>query len=146
MSRPLERRLVVSCPVAAAFAIFTARVDEWWPRSHRKLQDATLCFELKAGGRFFEKTAGGDEADLGAVVRWEPPHRLTYRWYPGVVSGATEVDVRFSEVEGGTLVEITHSEGDSALGTEWPVRVQRFDGAWSQVLPAYAEFVTRNEP
>ena len=45
--------------------------------------------------------------------------------------------VRFTPVGEHTEVEVLHAEGTSALGDEWPARVQRFDRAWAHVLPIY---------
>lgn len=141
MSAPLERSLTVRCSVEHAFDTFTARVDLWWPPGHRRLDGSRLAIESRVGGRFFERDDRGEEALLGEVVRWEPPHRLTYTWYPGARVGPTLVDVRFVAEGAATRVEVTHSEGDAALGDEWPTRVARFERAWARVLPAFERCV-----
>ena len=138
MPDPIRHTIDVRCPVAHAFAVFTERVDLWWPPSHRRSADGTLTMECRVGGRFVERTESGEEHLLGEITRWEPPHRLVYTWYPGAITGPTLVEVRFVEHEGHTRVEVEHAEGDAAMGEQWPTRAQKFDAAWGEVLPAFA--------
>lgn len=141
MSEPLRRTVRVRCPLAHAFDVFTSRLDLWWPPKHRRFAASRLFLEAREGGRFFERSASGEEVRLGEVLRCEPPHRITYSWYPGAVQGPTEVDVRFTEDGEHTVVEVIHSEGQSALGEAWPQRVELFGRAWAHVLPAFAGFL-----
>ena len=138
MSEPIRRAINVRCPVAHAFAVFTERLDLWWPPSHRRSPAGTLSMEGRVGGRFVERTESGEEHLLGEVMHWEPPHRLAYTWYPGAIERPTLVQIRFVEHDGHTRVEVEHAEGDAALGEQWPVRAQKFNDAWSEVLPALA--------
>lgn len=128
-------------PVALAFEAFTDRVDDWWPASHRKFKASTLRFEKRAGGRFFETSSDGEEAVFGEVRCWEPPHRLSYGWWPGAGAGPTEVDVRFFAEGSGTRVEVTHSEGQSGLGIQWTERAELFHRGWDAVLRAFTKHV-----
>lgn len=141
MNEPLKRSVRVRCPVDHAFAVFTDRIDLWWPSSHRMLTDSRLRMEARVGGRFFERTNAGDEKKLGEVVRWEPPHRVTYTWYPGAISAPTEVDVSFTPDGDFTVVDVTHAEGDSRLGEAWNQRVVKFASAWTEVLPAFVNYL-----
>ena len=78
---------------------------------------------------------------MGRVIEWSPPERLVYQWYPG--SGAshpTEVQVDFSTTETGSLVTITHREGESNLGERWPKVVVRYARAWGEVLPRFVAY------
>lgn len=143
MSEPLRRTVRVRCPVSHAFEVFTARLDLWWPPGHRRFGTSQLFLEARVGGRFFERSATGEEARLGEVIRCEPPHRITYTWYPGAISGPTEVDVRFTDEGAHTVVEVTHSEGQSQLGDAWPQRVTLFGRAWGHVLPAFVDFLNQ---
>jgi hypothetical protein len=101
--------------------------------------------EAGVGGRFYQRDETGEEARLGEVTRWDPPARVTYTWYPGAIEGPTEVDVQFSRDGEHTLVDVTHAEGDSQMGTAWTGRAKKFDRAWDDVLPAFAEFVTTEQ-
>lgn len=141
MSEPIERKVQVRCSLAHAFAVFTDRIDLWWPPGHRKAADSKIELEPKIGGRFVERNPSGDDRVLGHVVVFEPPHRLTYTWVPGAVSEPTSVEVRFSDQGDHTLVEVTHSEGDAAMGAAWPHRVKIFTNAWTEVLGRLVEFI-----
>jgi uncharacterized protein YndB with AHSA1/START domain len=138
MGEPLRRTIEVRCSLERAFAVFTGELDVWWPAGHRRNPGSRLFIEPRAGGRFVERTAAGDEIVLGEVVAWEPPRRLVYTWYPGADDRPTTVEVRFTAAAGVTRVEVIHAEGDSGLGDRWPERVGRFERAWSVVLPAFA--------
>lgn len=141
MSAPIRRQVRVRCSQAHAFAVFTGRTDLWWPPSHRQLRGSQIRMEEGVGGRFYERTEGGDERRLGEVTRWEPPHRVTYTWYPGSVTGPTEVDVRFSRDGEQTVVDVIHAEGDSRLGAAWSQHAQKYRNAWAEVLPALTRFI-----
>ena len=49
--------------------------------------------------------------------------------------------VNFMQEPDAVLVTVTHAEGESGLGAEWPTRALRFSGNWDKVLPAFAEFL-----
>ena len=68
---PLEKEIRVACSREHAFAVFTSRIDVWWPRGHRRFGESELRLEPFVGGRFFERAANGEEFDLGAVRIWE---------------------------------------------------------------------------
>ncbi|MEM8588504.1 MAG: SRPBCC domain-containing protein [Pseudomonadota bacterium] len=146
MSVPLRRSVRLPCGIDRAFEVFTSQVDAWWPPGHRRFENSMLVFETKAGGRFYERSAAGEEADLGAVQICDPPRRLVYSWRPGSLTEPTRVDVRFSQDGGATLVEITHEEAGAALGDLWRDRVQIFDRSWSTVLAALAAYIADHPP
>ncbi len=141
MNEALKRSVRVRCPIDHAFAVFTDRIDLWWPSSHRMLDNSRLQMEARPGGRFYERTSAGDEKNLGEVLVWQPPHRVTYTWYPGAVDGPTQVDVQFTPDGDFTVVDVTHAEGDSRLGELWQQRVKKFASAWSDVLPAFVTYL-----
>ena len=81
----------------------------------------------------------GDEHDWGAVLEWEPPRRLVYRWHLRQErADATEVEIRFASQPGGegTTVEIEH-RGWERLGERGPQRRERNERGWGGLLPAY---------
>lgn len=141
MNTPVCHTIRVRCPLDHAFRTFTDRIDLWWPPGHRKLAGSRIT--LEAGGRFLERGADGTENLLGDVVRWEPPHRLTYTWRPGAPAGfATEVDVQFTAEGDQTRVDVVHREGESGLGEVWPTRARLFDASWTTVLAAYSTLLS----
>src|SRR4051794_40483160 len=109
---PVRARTTVHCAPEVAFAAFTERFAEWWPvAGHSVGEDrvATVVFEGRAGGRLFERWHDGHEADWGEVVAWEPPVRIVFTWRPNPTDAATEVEVRFSALEGAlTRIELEH--------------------------------------
>ena len=140
MSDPLRKSIRVRCAVAHAFDVFTRQVDLWWPPGHRRFDDSLIRLEPVVGGRFWERASNGDEFELGEVVSCDPPKTITYTWNPGKGAGPTLVSVSFAADRTGTLVEITHSEGDSELADLWKERVALFERGWNLVLPAFAAF------
>jgi uncharacterized protein YndB with AHSA1/START domain len=123
--------VVVSIEVAAdpqlAFDVFTADIDAWWLRGpqhrFRAPWDGTLRFEPGPAGRLIEQYADGSAFVIGRVVRWEPGRRLLLSWRLPNFAGAeaTEVDVRFEPIDGGTRVSVEH-RGWDGLRDGHPVR------------------------
>ncbi|MGF1467353.1 MAG: SRPBCC domain-containing protein [Sandaracinaceae bacterium] len=140
MSEPLRKTLRVRCGQERAFRVFTAQLDRWWPPDHRRLPGSRLELEGRVGGRFVER-AGDREVEHGRVLRWEPPTRLTYSWFPGGGTGPTEVDVRFVGEGDHTRVEVVHAEARSGLSDAWPERVAVFARNWAAVLDGYVQAV-----
>lgn len=145
MNEPVVKGIRVECPIHDAFQTFTARIDLWWPIAHRRFRDSVMVLEPWAGGGFFEKSQDGQEVRLGDVLSIEPPHSLVYTWFPGAVAKPTLVQVSFVEGPDAVMVTVTHSEGGSLLGEEWPKRAVRFAKSWEEVLPAFAEFLASEE-
>ena len=117
---PIQMSVTVPLAPPEAFELFTARFAEWWPLpSHSLSEDrADACYiEPFAGGRVYERSLDGDEHLWGNVLAFEPPHRVAMTWHPGG-GPATEVEVRFTAADDGTLVELEHRGweifGDSA--------------------------------
>jgi uncharacterized protein YndB with AHSA1/START domain len=81
--------------------------------------------DLRLGGRYqFEGNAGGE------ILRCEAPQRLTVSWVMGdAPPDSSEVDVRLTEVEGSTELELVHTAvvdpalfgtfGPGAVGVGW---------------------------
>ena len=117
---PIERELVVRCPVGRAFEVFTDRIGEWWPlathsiaaESGRVAVEVTL--EGRAGGRLYETQADGTECAWGTVITWDPPRRLMIEWRVNPARPPTEIDVRFAPHTDGTLVTLVHAGWDDA--------------------------------
>ncbi len=139
-SGALEKRVVVRCTVERAFAVFTARIDSWWPPGHRRFESSVLAIEPRVGGRFVERSASGEESDLGEVRAWEPPRRVSYTWTPGSRTGTTEVEVTFTAQGEHTLVRVIHREGTS---DSWGATLGRFERSWGVVLDALASAAER---
>jgi uncharacterized protein YndB with AHSA1/START domain len=141
---PVRRSVVVPADPARAFRRFTEEIASWWPLATHSVGEGrseTVAFECREGGRIYERTADGERVPWGTVTRWEPSRRVAFTWHPGEApSDPTDVDVRFSQVEGGTLVELDHS-GWERLGAGWEERRRDYDSGWKGVLARYAESV-----
>jgi hypothetical protein len=100
-----------------AFETFTD-MTAWWPRKEHQLSEKPLAgviIEPRAGGRWFERDVDGGECDWGFVTAWEPPARVLLAWHLGPdwkfnpdPAKATEIEVRFTPQDDGTLVELEH--------------------------------------
>ncbi|MEZ4320108.1 MAG: SRPBCC domain-containing protein [Myxococcota bacterium] len=136
---PVRQSVFVRCPVEHAFTVFTERIDGWWPASHRRLQGSRIALEpLGTGGTLVEH-ADGEALEIGFVTEWNPPASVTLGWRLGAPTGlATSVTISFAEREGGTLVEVVHSDGTPPL-PDFPATAVLFTKAWAHVLAAFEE-------
>lgn len=137
---PIRKQLKVSLPVAKAFELFTAGIGKWWPLATHSVGEAqaeTCFFEGWTGGRIVEVLRDGSQSEWGRVLTWEPPDRVSFHWYPGrMPDTAQEVTVTFSEIPGGTLVELVHV-GWETLGEQALARRTGYDTGWDYVLTKY---------
>jgi uncharacterized protein YndB with AHSA1/START domain len=141
---PVRKSVVVPLERAAAFELFTRRLGEWWPLTHRSAtKDAVYCtVEPYVGGRLFERTRFGTESVWGVYLVFEEPSRVVFTWHPGATEEtATEVEVTFSAIERGTRVDVEHRHWER-LGARASFVRELFDGGWVGVLE---RFVARAE-
>jgi hypothetical protein len=112
--------VTVGAAAERAFHVFTQRCDEWWPRSYRlgKTERVGVVLEPHTGGRWYERTADGEDCDWGQVLAWDPPEHLTLSWQIGIgfvpesdPQRASRVDITFVETgPARTTVTVVHSE------------------------------------
>jgi uncharacterized protein YndB with AHSA1/START domain len=146
----VRKSITVDAPAERAFAVFTEGMSGWWPLdSHHIAPEPAVStvLEPRAGGRWYERAAGGAECDWGTVRVWEPPHRVVLGWHLGPdwaynpdPARATEVEVRFiPEGSGRTRVELEHRgfevHGDRAEETRGAVDSP---GGWTGLLERFA--------
>jgi uncharacterized protein YndB with AHSA1/START domain len=148
----VRRSVTVAATPERAFDVFTAGFKSWWPiESHHigKTMATDVVIDPHAGGRWFERDADGNECDWGAVLAFEPPHRLLLAWqltpewaYDPDPEKGTEVEVTFTAVDGGTLVELEHRgfEKHGESGTKMRDAVGA-PGGWGDLLDAFAKAV-----
>lgn len=140
MIEPIRISFEVACPVEHAFRTYTERATLWFPVEHTMTKEAGLAvvFEPRPGGRIFERTPDGTEADWGTITAWEPPVRLVYAWFIATErADATEVEIRFLAAPGDrTRVEIEH-RGWERLAERGPAWRGANVAGWDAVLPGY---------
>ncbi len=137
----VRKSATVTLPLEEAFALFTERIDAWWPRTHSIHGDevSEVVWETRAGGRLFERTRDGREAPWGRVVTWEPPQRLVLEWKVNPDAGApTELEVSFRETDAGTRVDLEH-RGWERLGDAGADGYDSYDTGWDVVFGRYVE-------
>jgi uncharacterized protein YndB with AHSA1/START domain len=136
----VRRTIVVRCGQSAAFQVFTAQLDRWWPKSHSRSgnPDTTVLLEQRVGGRLYERTPDGAEHIWGQVIAWDPPRHLAYHWYLGSGSERpSRVDASFSDRgDGQTQVEIEH-RGPELIGELWLRNNAIYAASWEHLLQAY---------
>jgi uncharacterized protein YndB with AHSA1/START domain len=137
--KPIEKSVFVDMPPEAAFRLFTDGAGSWWPLASHSVagDDAVTCIlEGRVGGRFYEVSRGGAQAEWGRVLAWEPPHRLVMSWYPGrTPADATEVEVTFQAEGSGTRLALIHRGWER--GVPDTARYEGYVTGWDFVLGKY---------
>lgn len=134
----IEKTIILRCPPEQAFQLFTGRVSDWWPPTHRPTKDPESELFMEPNGRFWERARDGREADLGRVINWEPPHRLALDFYLGTnAAQPTAVEVAFTPENGGTRVTVQHRPKPESHDL-WTQRAPVFMKSWEAVLHALA--------
>jgi len=113
----VRKTITVKTSVEHAFSVFTDGYDSWWPRTHHigKAPMKEAIIEPRVGGRCYTKQVDGTESDWGQILEWDPPHRfvlawqITHQWgYEPDLAKSSEVEIRFTPVDGGTRVDLEH--------------------------------------
>ncbi len=147
----IRRTITVGAEAAHAFHVFTEGLATWWPRAYTWAGEVlgTIAIEPRAGGFCYERGPFGFRCDWGRVLAWEPPHRIVFTWQIGPdrvpqpdPERASEVEVRFTAVDGGTRIELEHSgfdrHGDDAVKYR---DAMDSEYGWPMILARYAEAV-----
>lgn len=144
---PVRKTMVVQASAERAFEVFTARLGDWWPKTHHigQSEPQTWVIEPQVGGRWFERGIDGIECDIGRVLTWEPPLRLVLAWQLSADwrfdrDLVTEVEVRFiPEGARATRVELEHRHleryGERAAAVRGQIDAPE---GWSGLLERYA--------
>ncbi len=140
-------------PVAqgVAFAVFTARFGEWWPRefswSGERLVEIGIGLGMDA--LCSEEGPAGFRMDWGRVVAWQPPARVAFLWQidPDRTPApdparASEVEVRFIHAADGTSVVLEHRGFERHRGDVDRYRAaMASDAGWPSIMDRYRSFV-----
>ena len=135
----IEKTVWLACAPEAAFRLFTHRVSEWWPETHRLGKDPASELYMVESGRFFERTSDGRELEMGRLVEWVAPERLVLDFYLGTgPAQPTVVTVRFVAEGEGTRITIEHGAKPESAAV-WEQRAPVYRRSWDAVLAALAK-------
>lgn len=139
---PVRKSIRVNASQAHAFEVFTSGLGRWWPSkaSIGKAPRKTSILETRLGGRWYDVSEDGSEANVGKVLVWDPPRRLVVswdinrHWKPDTTVGS-EVEIRFTaDGPTATIVEVEHRKFEQ-LGAEGGASMRRdVDGGWPDIL------------
>ena len=140
----IRKTIEVKAPIDRAFAVFAARMGEWWHKEHSINQATTqadVVIEPREGGRWFEVGADGSEKDWGRVLAYEPPARLVLAWqltreFVFDPDFETIVEVRFEERGETTIVHFEHRDLER-MGAGAAEELEAMDGGWAMLLGLY---------
>ncbi len=139
----VNRSISVRAPRERAFRVFTEEIGTWWPLADGfayagdRAQD--MFIEGKEGGRVYERSRDGEEFHIGSVKVFDPPSRLVFTWGEATEEwdAPTEVEVRFTDDEGGTRIDLEH-RGFEGIGARAEDTLKSYEGGWVAVLDRYA--------
>jgi len=140
----IRKSITVARPADAAFRTFMD-IGSWWPRTHSydTARAKDIVLEARAGGRFYERYADGEEFVIGRVVAYDPPRRVVFTWQGPDMEQPTEVEVTFHADGAGTRVDLVHSGWDR-VGTKIKHGPAEFSRGWDQVIQAYAAHIEKS--
>jgi uncharacterized protein YndB with AHSA1/START domain len=134
---PVRKSISVPVPPPRAFELFTAKLNQWWPREQFSCfaQESADCgFEPKVGGELWETARDGRRATWGTILSWDPPHGFAMTWHPDRdASSAQRLELTFRPHNDGTLVELKHSGWELLAEQATPTR-DGYDGGWDFVF------------
>ena len=135
----INKTITVDAAPETAFETFTRQMGSWWPaKTHSIFGDRIqeVVFDEHAGGRVYERSADGEEADWADVLAWEPHNRFVLRWRVNPERGPTEVEVRFTPEGSGTRVDLEHRGWDAIGDAEGRAG---YDPGWDYVLGHFVD-------
>lgn len=136
----IRKSITVRRPLESTFAAFTAEIGRWWPLKQLSFggeRAKDLFLEGKAGGRLYERFTDGEEFTIGTVTHYDAPHRVTFTWKEPNWSGPTVVDVTFTPVQEGTLVELEHRGWEAAQVAS--AESMHYEQGWGFILRLFSD-------
>jgi uncharacterized protein YndB with AHSA1/START domain len=139
---PVVKARTLDCDPEQAFTVFTRGVGSWWPTETHALHPGEVeqvVWEEHVGGTVYEVATSGARATWATVLTWEPPHRLVIAWQVNPERLGTELEVRFTAVDGGTRVDVEHRGFENVVDGE--TMRTGYDTGWELVLARYASAI-----
>ena len=152
---PVRKSVVVDASPSQAFAVFTAGIDRWWPKSHgigaTPIRESVI--EPFVGGRWYTRHEDGSDIVIGHVRVWQPAARLVVSWEVSAdwkpdprPAFTSEVEVRFAaDAGGGTRVELEHRNFERLGAASGEKMRKGVDGGWPHLLDLYAKEASNKE-
>lgn len=144
---PVRKSVTVKRSIQDAFEIFTSGINRWWPlKTHSVSEERAISchLETQPDGMIYEVRDDGQRFTWGRILVWEPPRRLVFSWHPGrEEETAQEVEVRFIEVAGATVVELEH-RGWEKLGDRARTLREDYEKGWELVFNKRFAEICRN--
>ncbi len=144
---PILHSVEVKSDPGRAFELFTGSMGQWWPKNKTvgRHPFVDVVIEPRAGGRWFERDAAGNERQWGKVLAWEPPRRALLAWqlntqwtYESQL--VTEVELTFAPVAGGgTRVTLQHRNLER-FGTDAESHAGKLGGGWPSILADFTRY------
>ncbi len=132
----IHKTVLLACPPARAFELFTGEASIWWPAGRRHTGDARSEIRMQPSGRFWERASDGREVELGRIAEWKAGERLLIEFYVGTdAEHPTEVTVSFAAEGGGTRVTIDHRPLPASR-QKWQERATLFERSWTMLCAA----------
>jgi hypothetical protein len=139
----VKKELIVAASQETAFNVFTAKMGQWWPKTHHTGDTPMIELLLEPGvnGRWYSTHEDGSEVVIGYVLAWDPFGGLVLNWQ---INGdfkydptlTTEVEINFiAEGPAQTRVLMEHRDVDK-LGGGSKV-VESMDGGWGMIMNLY---------
>jgi uncharacterized protein YndB with AHSA1/START domain len=143
-----KRTMSVNVPIERAFKAFTEKMGAWWPATHHvggtPFND--ILIDPRAGGRWYEINANGEECIWGSVLAWEPPKKVVLSWhlqpdwsFSADMAKASEVALEFiAEGSEKTRLEFEHRHLERH-GAGWEKMREQVGapGGWPAILDLY---------
>lgn len=149
---PVRKTIVVEATPEQAFAVFTAGINRWWPKTHSigaaPVRESLI--EPFVGGRWYAKCEDGTDVVVGHVRIWQPGERFVVTWEISAdwkpdarVAFASEVEVKFVAEEGSrTRVELEHRNFERMGATAGEKMRSGVDGGWPTLLGLFAKEIS----
>jgi len=152
---PIRQRTTAGSDCAHTFAVFTARLGEWWPLvpfsvGRERIREVVL--EPESGGRVYEVWEDGSTADWGRIIDWDPPRRFSMTWNATGTPTIVELEFRslgpartevLLEHRGWEALSVRELGEDCALPGGY--LGGSFTAGWTAILSAFEQALTNTE-
>jgi uncharacterized protein YndB with AHSA1/START domain/uncharacterized protein YciI len=137
---PIRRALIVDAIPETAFEVFTGDFGGWWPVAEFSVFGEGSSVAM-ADGEIVEVSASGEQVSWGSITAWRPPELVAFTWHPSREGAdrSSQVEVRFTDLDGQTLVVLEHS-GWETYDDPQAAR-DNYSHGWPTVLAEYVEAV-----